>query len=328
MKKFEIILISLTVLLLPLNLAWSQAKTGTAGAKFLQIGISARAVGMGEAFLGIADDASAIFYNPAGLTWVQGKQAMFTHISYPADIRFEFGSFVLPFPKLGGVLGLGFYVLDAGDILLTDYSYPDEDFSSGQTFSPKDYAVTVSYARFLTDRLSLGLTGKYIAELYGDGLTNVTYGGTENFRATGWAADVGTIYNTGYRGLRIGMIISNFGPDLKFKREGYALPIDFKFGGSIDIVNNHQHRAVFAAELSHPSDNLEKYRAGVEYWFDNWVALRVGNQFSHDDYVGGIALGAGVKLKNLIAKEVKIDYAFQDAGVLSTFHRFSLLLSF
>jgi len=328
MKKFEIILISLTVLLLPLKLAWGQAKTGTAGAKFLQIGISARAVGMGEAFLGIADDASAIFYNPAGLTWVQGKQAMFTHISYPAEIRFEFGSFVLPFPKLGGVIGLGLYVLDAGDIPVTDYSYPSPDFSSGQTFSPKDYAVTVSYARNLTDRLSLGFTGKYIAELYGDGLFNVTKGVNEDFSATGWAADVGTIYNTGYRGLRIGMMISNFGPDMKFVQEGYPLPIDFKFGGSIDVVNNHQHKAVFAVELSHPSDNLEKYRAGVEYWFNNSVALRAGNQFTHDDYLGGITLGAGLKVKNLIAKEFKIDYAFQDSGVLSTFHRFSLLLSF
>ncbi|EQB64239.1 MAG: hypothetical protein RBG1_1C00001G1818 [candidate division Zixibacteria bacterium RBG-1] len=328
MKKFEIILMGLIMLALPFKSVWGQAKTGTAGAKFLQVGVSARAVGMGEAFLGIADDASAIFYNPAGLTWVQGKQAMFTHISYPADIRFEFGSFVFPFPKLGGVLGLGVFALDAGDILLTDYAHPDPDFSSGQTFSPKGYAVTVSYARFLTDRLSLGFTGKYIAELYGDDIFNVTNGVNENFRATGWAADVGTIYNTGYRGLRIGMLISNFGPDLKFVREGYPLPIDFKFGGSIDIVNNHQHRAVFAAELSHPSDNLEKYRAGVEYWFDNWVALRAGNQFTHDDYVGGITLGAGLKFKNLIAKEVKIDYAFQDSGVLSTFHRFSLLLSF
>jgi len=328
MKKFEIVLLGLITLAFPFESLWGQAKTGTAGAKFLQVGVSARAVGMGEAFLGIADDASAIFYNPAGLTWVPGKQAMFTHISYPADITFEFGSFVFPFPKLGGVVGLGLYVLDAGDIPLTDYGYPSPDFSSGETFSPRDYAVTVSYARFLTDRLSLGITGKYIAELYGDGFFNVTNGVNEDFRATGWAADVGTIYNTGYRGLRIGMIISNFGPDLKFVRESYPLPIDFKFGGSIDIVNNHQHRAVFAAELSHPSDNLEKYRAGMEYWFENWVALRIGNQFSHDDYVGGIALGAGLKFKNLIAKEVKIDYAFQDAGVLSTYHRFSLLLAF
>src|SRR5574341_22791 len=328
MKRLEIVLMSLIMLALPSELVWGQAKTGSAGAKFLQVGISARAVGMGEAFLGLADDASAVFYNPAGMTWVPGKQAMFTHISYPADIRFEFGSFVLPFPKLGGTVGLGLYVLDFGDILLTDYGYPSEDFSSGQTFSPKDYAVTVSYARFLTDRLSLGFTGKYIAELYGNGIFNVTNGVNENFRATGWAADVGRIYNTGYRGLRIGMIISNFGPDLKFVRDSYPLPIDFKFGGSIDIVNNHQHRAVFAAELSHPSDNLEKYRAGIEYWFENWAALRIGNQFSHDDYVGGITLGGGLKLKNLIAKEVKIDYAFQNAGVLSSFHRFSFLLSF
>src|SRR4030065_1095672 len=132
MKKFKIIFLSLAILTLPVSWAWGKAKTGTAGAKFLQIGISAGAVAMGEAFLGIADDASAIYYNPAGLTWVQGKQAMFTHISYPADIRFEFGSFVFPFPKLGGVLGLGAFALDGGDILLTDYAHPDPDFSSGQ----------------------------------------------------------------------------------------------------------------------------------------------------------------------------------------------------
>lgn len=325
MKKFKITLLSLAILSLPLSWAWGQAKTGTAGAQFLQIGISARAVAMGEAFLGIADDASAIYYNPAGLTWVQGKQAMFTHISYPADIRFEFGSFVFPFPKLGGVIGLGLFVLDAGDIDLTDYPYPD---GSGETFSPKDYAVTVSYARNLTDRLSLGFTGKYIAELYGDGIFNVSKGTNEDFKATGWAADVGTIYNTGYRGLRIGMIISNFGPDLQFVQEGYPLPIDFRFGASIDMVNNHQHKAVFAAELSHPSDNLEKYRAGVEYWYNNWVALRVGNQFTHDDYLGGITLGGGVKLKVASKRELRADYAFHDSGVLTNIHRFTVSFSF
>ncbi len=330
--KYKIILLSVFLMVGCLfSLGWGQAKVGTAGAQFLEIGISARGVAMGDAFTSMVDDASAVYYNPAGLALVEGREAMFTHISYIADINYEFFALALPLNKIGGTLGAAVYYMDIGEMYVTDFNYPLPP-SSQETFNPKEYAVTLSYARNLTDRLSIGLTGKFIGENIGDGFYNNDTKQEEKFVATGWAADVGTIYNTGFRGFKIGMIISNFGPDLNFNAgasQSYPLPANFKFGGSINVIQNHSHRAVLAAELAHPNDNVEKYNLGMEYWYNEKFALRFGNQFKNDTYLGGISLGGGVRLPfNNLKSELRVDYAYRDFGILQQAHRFSLALAF
>ena len=143
-------------------------------------------------------------------------------------------------------------MLNAGDMDVTDYAHPN---GSGQTFTAKGYVLSLSYARNLTDRFSVGTTLKLIDELL------------DTERATGWATDVGTLYDTGFRGFKIAMVISNFGPDLKFIREENPLPMNFRFGGVFDIFRNENHATTFSVEGGHPNDNMEKYNAGVEYWF-------------------------------------------------------------
>jgi len=310
MKK---LLFSFFLLLFLPALAFGQAKVGTAGAQFLEIGVSARAVGMGEAFLAISDDASAIYYNPAGLVQLEGLEAMASHISYPADINYEFLG--VAYPKFGGVWGLGLYMLNSGDMPLTTYPHPsdEEPFSSGQTFTAKEYAAALSYGVSLTDRFSMGLTFKFIDQLY------------EEKRATGWAADVGTLYNTGFRGFKIAMVISNFGSDLKFIRLTHPLPMNFKFGGSIDMIHNGSHRATIALEGSHPNDNLEKFNGGMEYWYNDLLAIRVGKRFNND--TGGFTAGAGLKV-GLSKFKLGFDYAYHDFGYLTQIHRFSLCVKF
>jgi hypothetical protein len=292
-------------------LAFGQAKVGTAGAQFLEIGVSARAVGMGDAFLAVSNDVSALYYNPAGITQLDNLELMASHIDYPAGITYDFLGAVYPSARLGGAWGAGFYMLNTGDMSLNTYPHPldEEPFSSNQTFSAKDYALALSYAASLTDRFSVGLTFKFIDENY------------EEERAMGWAADVGTLYNTGFRGFKIAMVISNFGPDLKFIQMGYPLPMNFKFGGSMDLINNSSHKATLALEGSHPNDNLEKFNTGVEYWYNDLLALRVGNHFENN--AGGFSFGAGLKLK-LSKTNVGFDYSYHDFGYLTQIHRFSV----
>ena len=308
----KLLLLSMILLLLP-NLSYGQAKVGTAGAQFLEIGVSARAVGMGGAFLAISDDASALYYNPAGLVQIEKTELIFSRIDYPAGITYDFFGLAYPSVKLGGTLGLSFYMLNSGDMPLTTYPYPlDEDpFSSLQTFSAKEYALALSYGASLTDRFSVGLTFKFIDQRY------------EEAQATGWAADVGTLYDTGFRGFKIAMAISNFGPDLKFIDEDYPLPMNFKFGGSMDMINNGSHKITFGLEGSHPSDNLEKFNGGIEYWYGDALALRVGNHFEND--AGGFTAGCGLKLK-LSQVNLSFDYAYHDFGFLTEIHRFSVNL--
>jgi hypothetical protein len=303
--RYKFCLSLLMLMLLP-GLLYGQAKVATAGAQFLEIGVSARAVGMGESFISVADDASAVYYNPAGLTQLYDKQFMFTHIDYTADMNYEFGAFALPMWSLGGVLGFGVYMFDAGTIDETTYGHSDW---TGRTFSAKEYALSASYARSLTDHFSVGATLKLIDQLYADE------------RATGWAADVGTIYDTGFRGFRIAMMISNFGPDMRFITEAHPLPINFKFGASFNVIESDLHRATFSVEGSHPADNLEKYATGVEYTFKDMFSLRVGERFQID--TGGFSAGAGVILP-VKDYRIRVDYAYFDFGVLESVHRFSI----
>jgi len=297
------------------SLCFAQAKVGTAGAQFLEIGVSARAVGMGEAFLGVADDASALYYNPAGITQLSRREILLTHIDYPADINYEFVGIVYPAPQWGGVWGLGFYFLNSGDIPLTTYlaSGVDEPSFSGINFSAKDYALAFTYARNLTDRFSIGLTFKFLDELF------------EEERATGWGMDVGTLYHTGFKGFKIAMVLSNFGPDMKFIQEEYPLPMSFKFGASMEVFNQNAHKAIFNLEGHHPNDNLEKYNSGIEYWYKDLLALRVGHKFEYD--AGNLSLGAGLKLP-LGNYSLKADYGYFKFGFLDNVHRFSLGLAF
>src|SRR3972149_7072115 len=141
--------------------ASAQDKVGTTGVQFLKIGVSPRAEAIGGAFTPIADDASAVFYNPAGLVQIENRQAMLSYIQYPADITHLFAALAVPL-RFGGVLGLGYYGLDAGDMLRTDYKYP---YGDNTMFGAKGYAVSLSYGRFLTDRFSFGATFKLVDEL-------------------------------------------------------------------------------------------------------------------------------------------------------------------
>lgn len=173
--------------------------------------------------------------------------------------------------------------------------------------------MSLSYARSLTDHFSVGVTAKLIDQMY------------EELRATGWAFDVGTTYDTGFRGFRISMMISNFGPDMTFITEGHPLPINFKFGGSINVLESDLHRATFALEGSHPSDNLEKYSGGIEYTFKDMFSLRIGQKFQID--AGGFSAGAGVLLP-INDWRIRLDYGYFDFGVLDSVHRFTMGFSF
>ena len=312
MRKWLILMVGIAVLLIP-QLIRAQAKVGTAGAQFLELGVSARAIGMGDAFLAISDDASAVYYNPAGLTQIAEREAVFTHVSYLADINYDFAGLAYPTAKFGGVWGVGFYMLNAGDMDVTHYEGYEDNYSTGQTFTAKDYALSLSYARSLTDRFSVGMTLKLIEELL------------DTERAIGWAADMGTLYDTGFKGFKIAMVVSNFGPDLKFIEEECPLPMNFKFGGVFDIYRAENHMATFSVEGSHPNDNLEKFNAGMEYWFRDMFSLRFGNHFEYD--TGGISAGCGLKLY-VSERQLKFDYGYHDMEILEGFHRFSVGLSF
>ena len=148
----------------------------------------------------------------------------------------------------------------------------------------------------------------------------------DDVSTSGWSADIGTMYDTGYRGFKIGMVISNFGPDIRYIEKEFPLPINFKFGSTFNVVQTTDHIVTAAFEGAHPADNLEEYNGGLEYVYKNRYMLRIGERFNYD--LDGLTFGGGLRLPFGEQSEFSLDYAYQDFGILTEVHRFSFGVSF
>ena len=197
-------------LLFILLLMWvipSHATTnvGTAGAQFLKIGPGARVDSLGGAFGGLANDVTSIYWNPAGISQLEKTSFSDTHTVWLADIRYNYLAFATPIEKVG-TLGASVTFLNVPDTEITTLAKPD---GTGLWYSAYDTAISVAYARQLYAKesgvnLSFGINAKYIHQQI------------HRESARGVAIDVGTLYHTGWRSLRIGMCFSNFGPEMRF----------------------------------------------------------------------------------------------------------------
>jgi hypothetical protein len=352
MERWPLFLLLAALPLIP-QAVWAQAKVGTAGVQFLKISPSCRAVGMGEAYVAVANDASAIFHNPGALARIENPEATVSYLDYAAGLQYGFLGLSHPMPKWNGAWAASVTYLTTGDM---DETTPEMPEGTGRKFSAGDLAVGVTYSQKLTDKFSVGGTIKYINETLADKTAN------------GWSADVGTYYSTGWKSVRIAMLTSNFGPDMKFVDTPFPMPMNFTFGlagyalntadrqwwtGS-DSVGTHALLLGFA--WSHPNDNLEVYNIGLEYGYQDMAFLRIGKKINGfkrwgwgdyekkidagedakdrdpfyeyplfstggEFFQNGATLGAGVKLEKL---GLTIDYAFTGISFLDNIHRFSL----
>lgn len=337
MKCKHWILFGLILLILLPGLTFGQVKVGTTGVNFLKIGVSSRAVAMADAFLAIADDASALYYSPGGLVNIKQREAILTHVAYPAGlgVNFDFIGAVIPVPSMGAAIGFSMTALYTDDMIETT---PEHPYGTGRTFNATDFATGFSYSQRLTDKFSVGGTVKYIQENLADEI------------ARGWAMDVGTFYDTGWHSLRIAMLISNFGPDMQFVSTPFPLPQNFKFALAADLMDRDNHRLTMGFEGTHPNDNAEELHIGFEYAFKETAMLRVGRKINgwkrdswdsysedkegKDPYIeypvfnedgmlsfSGFSFGGGLHFRNL---GVKVDYNYDNIEFLGGFHRFTL----
>ncbi len=327
-KRIHLLLIGLITLTAPLS-AKEFAPVGTAVAQFLEVGVGARATGMGEAFTVMSNDASAVFWNPAGLVDAQTQNLFSAYSRWPADITLASAAYSYKLGRFGSIALSGIYLM-TGDMEVTTIEKPE---GTGEYFNLTNYAFGLTYARYLTDRVSVGITTKVVHEDY------FGYGYTT------WALDLGTIYRTNFHGMKLGMSILHFAPEIKFSGkyidysdplsvdankpksfDTYSLPMNFRFGVCINLLESRYHQLIGAADMIHPNNNLEQYNLGVEYSFNKMMFLRSGYKFNADE--GGLTIGGGLRLGLGSAFDLNVDYSYADMGILKTAHRVSFLLGF
>ena len=305
----------LVLLSLPLSSEAAQVfeKVGTLGGQSLKIGVGARAAGMGEAYVAIADDATAVYWNPAGIARLSGQSISINHTAWPANVLFDQAAYVFSVKWIPGMLGVNVRALTMSrDIVRTTY-LPE---GTGETVDAGEWAYGVTYARALTDKFSAGFSINYVQT----GLADV--------KGTSTTFDFGTLYDVGILGAKIGMAIQNVGSDMTFIDEKVKMPVFFRVGGSLDVLKMGENKLITAAEFTHPPDNSEKLNLGAEYAFHDYLFLRGGYKMNYD--TEGLCAGFGVKFPLTLVKSsvARLDYAYQDMNFLSSVHRVSLNVSF
>lgn len=337
MKKFMLIIF---ILFLPSAiLAGGFSKVGTAAAQFLKIGVGARAMGMGGSFSAIANDVSAIYWNPAGIANLNRTSIGFTHSQWFADISHDFAGVVVPVSS-SDFLAVHATTLNTGEQEVTTVANPE---GTGIFYDVRDLAFGLTYSRQLTDRFAVGLSAKYIMQnLY-------------NVQASSLTLDIGSYLRTGFHNLTIGMAISNFGgtmqldgrdlisiadvntsfngnynPDARLTTQEYPLPLIFRVGLAVDVVGgsdpfiqSEDYRFTLATEGAHLNDNNERFNIGGECAWTETVFIRGGYKINYD--TERWALGVGIDIP-IGSQDIVFDYAFIEFDKLGNVSQFSLEL--
>jgi hypothetical protein len=307
---------------------------GTSGAQFLKIPVGARASALGGAYTAWGDDATSIFWNPAGIVGVKGGALSASYAEWWAGSRLNHAAYVQSFGEAGS-FGVSFTTLAMDKVEVTTEDSPE---GTGQYFDAQDLMLGVTYARRLTESFAVGLTAKYIRERIW------------NESASGLAVDIGTQYRIGYRDLRLGMSITNFGGELTFdgrdlgvkydvtpsiaterllpgtlQAEGYPLPLHFQVGLAMSPYISDDFSVLLATDVIHPNDNKELVTAGIEVSIIRSVFLRGGYRFGDDTARGGAGIGVMVPAGDV---RVNFDYSFVAYAYLPSVQRFSVGLEF
>ncbi|MBA7657787.1 hypothetical protein ES703_65730 [subsurface metagenome] len=307
-------------------------KTAQTGLQFLKADMSARSAGMGGAFVMAGNDATAMFYNPAGIAYVQsGGDAFATMTQWIAGITYNAAGLVYSLGQLGTV-GVNVISADYGDDIIGTEVTADGYKETG-SLDVSALSVGAVYARRLTDKFILGGQVRYAYQHLGSStIPTATAGVNEEIenKVTGLAYEIGTIFYPGlFNSLRLGMGVKNFSPQFKYQDEAFQLPLTFVMGFAVDVFDvlgmGGSNSLLVALDAIHPRDYTERIHLGAEFLFLDMVALRGGYKFNYD--IESFSLGGGVKLA-LGGFALKVDAAYSIIEDFDNVMRFTVGASF
>ncbi|MEO0232841.1 MAG: PorV/PorQ family protein [candidate division WOR-3 bacterium] len=266
------------------------ASTNDATLVFLTIYPGARAVGMGGAFASIAEDATALYYNPGGIAFFEKNEVSLQHSNWLTglwpDMYYEFLGFVRPLPPYGNMGIHGIY-LTTGE---TEAQL--EDGTTIARFRNFDFAIGASYGVKIWEKLGIGFTAKIVYSfLAPDWLVRIYFPETGGGGAAlSYAFDFGLLYKFDFpKGLQFGTSLLHIGPPVKFTKRGGdkdPIPYTLKTGFSYRPVYNKAHKIILATEITKVIVNLFKDLKDdgfKEVWKDTWK--NIGLEYTYYDFI-------------------------------------------
>lgn len=336
--NLRIVLVALMLLALTgMNeYAYAQSRSGTTAATFLTLGTGARGSALGHAYTAKATGVDALFWNPGGASISYDGQlrggAFFTRYDWFAGISYNAAGLVVPI-SFAGVLGFSVASVDYGDMQVRTVAQPN---GNGETFTANDLSVGLTYSQPLTPNFSFGGTVKYIQQSIWD------------MRASAVAFDLGFVLQTEYlQGLRVAASIMNFGgkmqmdgvnsdifvdldplnsgsnPDVpaRLRTDSWELPLSFKFGVAVPVVQFSNLEFLLLADSHQTNDNDINSDVGAMLNFSAQTlnfSARVGyRDLFIDDVDNHLSYGAGLDLR-VYSVRFGFDYAYLPFDRLDT----------
>ncbi len=315
-------------------------KVGTAAASFLRIPVGARGAALGGAVAAVSTDASAMFWNPAGIAHIDKYTLLVDYTSWLPGIDFNYVGVVIPLVGVG-TLGINVTSLATEDMAITTVEDPE---GTGASFSASSIAVGFVFAKNLTDKFALGANFKYINE------------SIWNSSASTLAFDIGTLYTTPFDGIRLGVNIANFGSPLQIQGDDlnisadlapsvngdnqslvarlatdqFETPLIMRVGLAWDALVNANNRLTLSIDGINPNDNSQSINIGLEYGLMNeLLVLRGGyNEMFLQNPEKGLAVGGGINWKMQNGLNFTADFAYQQFEHLPSVNRFTVAISF
>ena len=282
---------------------------GTTSAAFVKLGSGSRPAALGDAFVGAADDASGIAYNPAGMSQMLAGEFEMTHTEWFRGLRYEDLNTVFSLGD-GGMIGATFNFLSVPSITRTEQvantSDPSQNFREVGNFTPFDLQFAVAYSRPLYRNVLGGLNLKVLTQSIDDRST------------LGLAMDLGGLYSTPIKNLNIGLAVQNIGTPIKLKREAFDLPLLMRVGAAYKALDE---KMLVLVEGDLPSDVAPVLALGFEYNFSDRFYPRVG--YRYNSIFNPWTVGLGAKFY-----PVGLDLSIVPFGELGLTYRATLSYSF
>jgi tetratricopeptide (TPR) repeat protein len=276
------------------------------GALFLDEPVGARGAAMGEALVGVAEDANAVYWNPAGLVRVGRQELLLAHAQSYQDFRNEYAALLWPWSSKDAFgLNLLYSYNDAFD------RFSDTGDAAG-TYSLYDAYAGLAWSHAFSEHLSAGLAVKGLREVI------------DTYSAWSAAADVSVLYANVLPDLNLGWVVNNLGKPVVFISQSHSLDAFTELGAAYrcwdkNLLLTAAVRESFAAET--------EFKAGAEVTVFDILAMRAGYRaWPSGNYLGalaGLTLGLGIRIS-----DYNLDYAYTPFPDLGDVHRLTVTLPF